>query len=638
MNPKQNHPEGMSENSPAFQGWVPRSQLTKSRRDGRNRVSAGAGIVSAFRPTVNGFFFLLLFSANLLAQPAGKNYRFAEYFDPPNETHLRFLLEGASAQLQPGGLTFLTQAKIQNFRLSGESEIAVEAPQCVYDSSNHLINSSGPMRAQTSDGKFLIEGEGFLWQQTNTSLTISNRVHTIIHQDLLQTNRSEIKPASAPESKAMEIFSHTFNYSTNSGLGIYRENVRVVGTNLSLNSQVLTILVPMAQHQLQNVTADQSVVLTYNDIHATAERATYAADTGLAHLTGHAAWQAGPREGRGEELFIDQTNKIIRANGDAFLKLPAQDRAQSGLLARAQTSGTNSVPPTNQFVTIESESYELRTNSSVFRNHVLAQERAGEQLRGQIQCELMRLAYTGSNELQEITAEKNVSIKQEEQEFTAGKAVYSATNGVLELTDSPAWRSGPRQGSGEILLADLQHEELTARGKAFMRLPAEEFKRPADNPPGAPVSDPARQATTNTFAEIFSDEYHLSKRSALFTGNARLAHPQMTLACPTIDVQFAQTAGKIANIVAGPNVVFDLNDPKGPIHGTGERAVYSYTATPTGTNDAIELTGNLAKLDTPNGSVENRLIILDRANNKIITPGKYRMWGIARKTVGPTKY
>src|SRR5439155_27212100 len=97
--------------------------------------------------------------------------------------------------------------------------MSVEAPQCVYDSSNHIINSSGPLRAQTSDGKFLIEGEGFLWQQTNTSLTISNRVHTIIHQDLLHSDRGESKPSSAADPKSMEIFSHTFSYSTNSGLG-----------------------------------------------------------------------------------------------------------------------------------------------------------------------------------------------------------------------------------------------------------------------------------------------------------------------------------------------------------------------------------------------------------------------------------
>ena len=135
-------------------------------------------------------------------------------------------------------------------------------------------------------------------------------------------------------------------------------------------------------------------------------------------MSSHATWQEGQREGRGEELLIDQTNKILRANGNAFLKMPGQNREQSGWLARQPAPGTNSFIATNQFITIQSAAYELRTNSSVFRQHVLAEERVGEQVLGQISCELMRLNYTGSNELQEIMAEQNVTIQREDQAFT----------------------------------------------------------------------------------------------------------------------------------------------------------------------------------------------------------------------------
>jgi hypothetical protein len=33
---------------------------------------------------------------------------------------------------------------------------------------------------QNGDGKFVVEGEGFLWRQTNSFLTISNNVRTRI--------------------------------------------------------------------------------------------------------------------------------------------------------------------------------------------------------------------------------------------------------------------------------------------------------------------------------------------------------------------------------------------------------------------------------------------------------------------------
>jgi lipopolysaccharide export system protein LptA len=572
-----------------------------------------------------------------LAQPVAKNYRFAEYFDPPNETHVKFLLEGATARVQQDGRTLLTEARIHNYRLSGESEMAVEAPQCTYDPTNHIINSAGPLRLQTADGKFLIEGEGFLWQQTNTSLTISNQVHTIIHPDLLappgekgKTHSSApSKGAEEPAGPPLEIFSHTFTYSTNSGLGVYRENVRVTGTNLSLSSQVLTALVPVGQRQVQNLKAEENVTLSYNDISATAEQAIYAADTGLARLLGHATWQAGLREGRGEEVLIDQTNKILQAKGNAYLQMPDQNRNQSGLLARNRDPATNAFTPTNQFITVESESYELRTNFSVFRQHVWARELAADQLRGQVRCELMRLEYATSNELQQMTAEQNVSIKQDENEFKAGKARYTATNGLLELTERPSWRAGPREGAGELVLADLQHDEMTVRGKAFMRLPSEAFARPS--------SAGAAQTATNTFADIFSDEYRVTKETARFMGDARLDHPQMKLSCPTIDVQFPPEGRKVSSIVAAPGVTFELNDGRGQLHGRGEKAVYTYEVLAGGTNDSIRLTGNPATLISTNGNVENKVIILDRANNQIITPGMYRIWGMISRAGGEKK-
>jgi len=38
---------------------------------------------------------------------------------------------------------------------------------------------------KTADGQFFTEGEGFLWRQNESILTISNRVHTVIR--LVQT-------------------------------------------------------------------------------------------------------------------------------------------------------------------------------------------------------------------------------------------------------------------------------------------------------------------------------------------------------------------------------------------------------------------------------------------------------------------
>ena len=56
--------------------------------------------------------------------------------------------------------------------------------------------------------------------------------------------------------------------------------------------------------------------------------------------------------------------------------------------------------------------------------------------------------------------------------------------------------------------------------------------------------------------------------------------------------------------------------------------------TGTTTNDLVELTGS-PMLSTTNGSTfQNSVIILDRANGKIIAPGKYLIRGV--QTAGAT--
>ena len=131
-------------------------------------------------------------------------------------TQMKWMLEGTRIDPQPDGRILITDAKYRTLRETGEGDMAVQAPQCFYDRDQRSINSSGPIHVQTADGRFSIEGEGFLYQQTNSTLQVSNRVHTIIQAGLLSpqpaTNRSNKPVEAAP---AMDIFSDKFEYVEN---------------------------------------------------------------------------------------------------------------------------------------------------------------------------------------------------------------------------------------------------------------------------------------------------------------------------------------------------------------------------------------------------------------------------------------
>src|SRR6185295_6957259 len=100
------------------------------------------------------------------------------------------------------------------FKETGERVMHVEEPECIYDQGLRTVSSPGPLRVQTADSKFRIEGVGFRWQQTNTSLLISNRVHTWVHPDVLKERSASLAPANMPTmDEGIEITSDTFEFT-----------------------------------------------------------------------------------------------------------------------------------------------------------------------------------------------------------------------------------------------------------------------------------------------------------------------------------------------------------------------------------------------------------------------------------------
>ena len=352
-------------------------------------------------------------------------FKVPEYYDPPHETQMKSMLEGARAQRQPDGRYLVTKAKWRTFRVTGEGELTAETPECVYNPSQRTVSSAGPLHVKTADGKFSIDGEGFRYQQTNSTLVVSNRVHTILHPELLQPQAAATRTnASGEAAPGIDIFSDQFEYAQDSGLGVYQGNVRVAGTNLTSTSGRLTIVMSVTERLLQSLTAEQNVIIDYETIHATGERAFYSADTGLVQLTGPPmpTWRMEEKEGSGDQLVFDRTNRVFNVKGHARLKMPAQNMGASGFLARPEVTPAASTPPTNQFVDVQCDNYVLRTNLAVFHDQVHVSERLGDQLQGEMNCRLMTLTFTGTNEFQKMVAEQQVVITREDKRFDAERA------------------------------------------------------------------------------------------------------------------------------------------------------------------------------------------------------------------------
>jgi len=125
----------------------------------------------------------VFFAAAIHAQQNGSHasdFTSVEYFEAPHQQQMKSRLSGAEAQPLAGGLLAIKKLKLETFNTNGSPAMIVEAPECVYDTLNGVANSPGHLQLRTGDGVFRVEGEGFLWRQGDSSLTISNQVQTVI--------------------------------------------------------------------------------------------------------------------------------------------------------------------------------------------------------------------------------------------------------------------------------------------------------------------------------------------------------------------------------------------------------------------------------------------------------------------------
>ena len=555
-----------------------------------------------------------------------KNFSAApEFYPAPHHAQMKSMLECAEAEMLGGDQVLGKELKLQMFREDGQRELLVEAPQCLYDTRLRMAHSPGKLRVQSGDGKLSIEGTGFLFQQTNSTLWISNDVQTVVLPGL--TNKSASKPSSkkgpSDELTGLEIFSERFRYTADNGNGVYSENVRVAGTNLSLTAGELTIVVPMADRELESITAEQDVIAEYAGVRATGQRMHYDANVEQMRITGQPTWQAEMGKGRADELTIDRTNRMFTGIGNALVTMPAQGPTGIGFVP-GKSSVTNA-SVTNQTVEIACDRYELRTNSALFQKQVVVRQLAEGQAEGKMTCQLLTFMFSGTNQLQQMVAEENVLIEQQENQLSAARATYQSTNGLLELRGNPVWRAGPREGKGDLIDIDLAHDEMSVRGNASMRLPAEELGGSFDFKKGTNTLRTAGES--NQVAQISSREYTLSPESARFEGKVRVDHTRMSMECERIRARFPLDNGEGERMVAEQDVRFNLTSEDGDkVQGTSAKAVYSSTIAAGVTNSVIEMSGN-PMLQTRDGTIRNHLILLDVANQRVIAPGKFKMYG-----------
>lgn len=594
--------------------------------------------------------------------------RIDQYYPAPHETQIKTRVESSgSSGVQGGGAMLMKDVKVQTWLVTGQPEIILETPECTFDQKANVFSSPGPLKIRTGDGRLSIEGEGFTFYQTNSVLFISNQVHTAVHSPPPTPSTATAPKLAGPAVGSVQVFSDRFQFFYETGSGIYEGHVRVTGTNLSMSCGNAHVSVPTEheatnaptdQRTLQSITATDAVVIDYEmedqnirKIHVTGERAIYQAGNEITTITGHPTWQADQRDGHGDELVLDATNKTFRVTGNAFLKIPAQALGENSFLPAAAAQSRPGSSSTIGFVEVNCDHYLLQTNFASFGGSVQVTRLTEGKQAGMMTCSNLNLYFGGTNQVQQMIAERNVVIEQTTNSFKADRAVYTGTNHLLEFTGNPSWRSGEREGKGELVEVNLQDEQMTVVTNAFLRLPAGQLGEsfaPAGPTTSTAKSIASRTGRTNAvasvtktaaekknaagpqFADITCDRYVLNTNSARFNGHVRVDHPQMDWVCDSLRLASSGEAAKETRLlVAERGVDFHITNEQGQsVHGTCEKSVYDYRIVDGKTNSVMTLTGSPV-LETDEGTITNKIILLDLVAHTIRAPGKYRLSGQA---------
>jgi lipopolysaccharide export system protein LptA len=281
------------------------------------------------------------------------NFTIVAYYNtPPNPTQAKTRLTGADAQPLPGGLLLIKRLKLETFSTNGTLQAVIEAPECIYDTTHNTANSAGHLRLQSGDGKIRTDGDGFLWRQDDSFLTISNNVKTWIASMAIaaagatnavaQTNwEAQLGSDRTPTIITAHIGEFTQRRA------IYSGDVHVDNPQMKLTCEWLAADLPQSG-QINHIVAETNVVIDFfgdkgQRWHAGGDKAVYnySVQNGVTNkiitLTGNAAVTnfTGTNVNfafTGEPIYLNLLKKTVHA-----------ENYRSIINPDAQTAGTNVV-------------------------------------------------------------------------------------------------------------------------------------------------------------------------------------------------------------------------------------------------------------------------------------------------------
>ena len=488
------------------------------------------------------------------------------------------ILTGTEAVFQADGTLALTDPRLVTVTAAGKTNLVFTASECLYDQDKKTIRSPGELSLSTGDGQMQLRGVGFFGNLAGPTLSVSSNVEARLDKNFSrlpigQARKKTDTPSAEPE--LLRITSRLFELEP--GRAVFRGSVSVIDADGTLNSDSIAIGLREDDWEVQTIRAAGSVVMQADQIKTTSEQADYDLVTGLIVLKGNPSWTMGERSGRANLLMIQREAQSVNAEGDVYMKLPADTEGEGGFLdfnalRGATANGSDGRP------------LEIRSNVFLFQS--ATREKTGfaryigavRLARGEsrLQCSFLNvhLAKGSGGVVESVNAEVGVKLAQGGDQLTAQMATYDLAQKTIQLRGEPKWKL--RTQSGQARSVELSPDDgvFRASGRVKMQLPQPKgdarFLLPAKTEPsGEPLL-----IVCDSF-EYRQAEEAKGLDSATFTGNVVLSGDEglRVLAQNVVVGIYPEGAGLVSLDASGDLDVSTTGE--NAMRYVGDRLVYS---------------------------------------------------------------
>jgi len=310
----------------------------------------------------------------------GTDFKYPVEFWPEQNGVIRkkTLVTGARYEPLSNSVVRLTSPRIERFEENGTtlSWTAISS-ECVLDMDEKKVNGTSKLYFRTADERLYHTGVGFLWQQTNSLLIISNKVFTWIDKkkltnamvgaaavSIVSTTRLTAAEIQTPPQRPGLTITADFNvfYLTNNSV-LYSNNVLVIDPPAKTNGPPTTMTCLWLTGKrnpdgtIDEIVAHERVAIDQGDLHA---RGNFAVYTGTNEMT----VLLGPYE-KGDAqpyLFKTQGTNSVNASTNSADKI-IYDRLSNQLYGYGNIT-TKVAQATMQSVTTNSPGATNRVNKN----------------------------------------------------------------------------------------------------------------------------------------------------------------------------------------------------------------------------------------------------------------------------------